>query len=65
MKKVDNRGGARPGAGRPRRDPNSDARKRFSFRLHPDTCDRIIELSDKLGIGRADVVDRAIAAFKD
>lgn len=64
MKKVDNRGGARPGAGRPRRDPDSDARKRYSFRLHPDTCDKIVRLSDKLGIGRADVVDQAIKKFR-
>lgn len=44
-KKVDGRGGARPGAGRPRKDP-AGPRVSISFRLPPDVAEFLREERD-------------------
>ena len=63
MKKVSKRGGARPNAGRKRRDPDASPRKTVTFRFHPDTIARLDSLSKKLGITRTAVVEQALNNF--
>ena len=50
------RGGKRPGAGRPKGEP----RVKISLTLKPETVSTITALSEDMGIGKGQVIDRAI-----
>jgi hypothetical protein len=64
MKKKDNKGGARKGSGRKRRDPDAEPRMIIGVRVHPNTKKRIESLSDELGITRSAVVEQAVSGFR-
>lgn len=53
------RGGARPGAGGPKKSPEEKARP-VTVKLHPATIDRLRQLAELRSISQAQVITQAI-----
>lgn len=58
------RGGARPGAGGPKKPPEEKARM-VAVKLHPATIERLRRLAEQRGISQAQVITLAISLLDD
>jgi hypothetical protein len=64
-KRLHNRGGARPGAGRPKADgAESQRRERVSAAVSADLFDLLNRVAEITGIRRSELVNRAVVAYQ-